>query len=108
LIGAGSMKAELLREHIKTAVKLLINLLELIFLLLRQDASQLLKVSIEEGVKNIFTSAGNPKKFIKEIEENNITAVHVVSSLNRQRKLRMQVMMQLLVKELKQEVIMEC
>jgi enoyl-[acyl-carrier protein] reductase II len=86
LIGAGSMKAELLREHIKDCRKATAAPFGVNIPLLREDASQLLRVVIEEDVKIVFTSAGNPKKFIDQIKSHNIIAVHVVSSLKQAKK----------------------
>jgi enoyl-[acyl-carrier protein] reductase II len=86
LIGAGSMKAELLREHIKDCRSATSRPFGVNIPLLREDASQLLKVVIQEEVKIVFTSAGNPNKFIEEIKNNNITAIHVVSSLKQAKK----------------------
>jgi enoyl-[acyl-carrier protein] reductase II len=86
LIGAGSMKAELLREHIKDCRKATDKSFGVNIPLLREDASQLLKVTIEEGVKIVFTSAGNPKKFIDEMKKNDITSVHVIASIKQARK----------------------
>jgi enoyl-[acyl-carrier protein] reductase II len=81
LIGSGSMKPELLREHIRDCRNATSRAFGVNVPLLREDASQLIRVCIDEEVKIIFTSAGNPKKFIDELKKNNITAVHVVSSL---------------------------
>lgn len=81
LIGSGSMKPDLLREHIikcKSATRFPfgVNIPQL-----RGDASELIQVTIDEGVKIVFTSAGNPSKYIDILKKNNIIVVHVVSSL---------------------------
>ena len=81
LIGAGSMKPELLAEHIskcKVATKFPfgVNLP-----LLRGDAEDLLNVIINENVKIVFSSAGNPAKFIDVIKKNDIKVIHVVPSV---------------------------
>jgi enoyl-[acyl-carrier protein] reductase II len=86
LIGSGSMKAELLREHIKDCTRATKHPFGVNIPLLREDAHNLLNVVIEEGVKIVFTSAGNPAKYIKEIKSNDITAVHVISSLKQAKK----------------------
>lgn len=86
LIGAGSMKPELLKEHI---VKLGNHFREkgitkpfgVNIPLLRGDAKELVKVVIETGVKIVFTSAGHPKVFAGELKANGITLVHVVPSV---------------------------
>lgn len=81
LIGAGSMKPDLLIEHIrkcKTATKkpFGVNLP-----LLREDIEDLIKVVINENIKIVFTSAGHPGKFIDHFKTENIAVVHVVSSI---------------------------
>ncbi|NJD23578.1 MAG: nitronate monooxygenase [Melioribacter sp.] len=81
LIGSGSMKADLLREHIQkcraaTDKPFCVNVP-----LLRRDAADLIRVVIEENVKIVFSSAGHPGKFIDELKKNNISVVHVVPSL---------------------------
>lgn len=81
LIGSGSMKPDLLREHIHkcklaTQFPFGVNIPQL-----REDASELIKVSIEENVKIVFTSAGSPAKYIDILKKNDIKVVHVVSSL---------------------------
>lgn len=81
ILGAGSMKAELLREHIKDSFKATDKPFGVNIPLLREDASSLVHVVIEEKVKIVFTSAGNPSKFIDELKKNNITVVHVVPSV---------------------------
>jgi enoyl-[acyl-carrier protein] reductase II len=86
LIGSGSMKTELLREHI-TKLRSYFNEkgikkpFGVNIPLLRGDASELIKTVIEGNVKIIFTSAGNPKVFAKELIENGVTFVHVVASV---------------------------
>jgi len=81
LIGAGSMKPELLREHIKNCKNATDKPFGVNIPLLRSDAEDLVKVTIEENVKTVFTSAGHPGKFIDILKKNNIIVVHVVPSL---------------------------
>jgi enoyl-[acyl-carrier protein] reductase II len=80
LLGAGSMTPELLREHItkcKAATKAPFGVnIPLIY----QEIDGIMKVVIEEGVKVVFSSAGNPKTWTKTLKDNGITVVHVVSS----------------------------
>src|SRR5258708_38184383 len=62
LIGAGSMKSELLREHIRNAKATEVaDTIGVNIPLIRGDVEALIETAIEEGVKIIFTSAGNPK-----------------------------------------------
>ncbi len=81
LIGAGSMKPEILKEHIHKCKRATTNSFGINLPLLRKDSDELVKVIIEEGVKIVFSSAGNPAKFINVFKENNIIVVHVVSNL---------------------------
>ena len=80
LIGAGSMNPDLLREHIikcKAATKYPfgVNLP-----LLYSGIDKLIEVVIEEGVKIVFTSAGNPATWTTHLKSHGLTVVHVVSS----------------------------
>ncbi len=81
LIGAGSMKPDLLREHIRKSKVATSNSFGVNIPLLRLDSEELINVVIEEEVKIVFTSAGNPAKFIEVLKEHNIIVVHVVSNL---------------------------
>jgi enoyl-[acyl-carrier protein] reductase II len=81
LIGSGSMKAELLREHIQKCKAATNNSFGVNIPLLRRDAEELVQVIIEEGVKIVFSSAGHPGKFINKLKENGITVVHVIPSV---------------------------
>jgi len=81
LIGAGSMKPGLLKEHIRKCKSATSKPFGVNIPLLRGDADQLVNTVIEEGVKIVFSSAGNPAKFIELLKENDITVVHVVPSL---------------------------
>jgi len=81
LIGAGSMKPELLREHIRKCRNTTDKPFGVNIPLLRSDAEDLVNVTIKENVKIVFTSAGHPGKFIDILKKNNIIVVHVVPSL---------------------------
>lgn len=81
LIGAGSMKPELLREHIQKCRAATSKSFGVNLPLLRGDANELLNVIIEEGVKIVFTSAGHPGKFIEQLKKNEIKVIHVVSNV---------------------------
>lgn len=81
LIGAGSMKPELLREHIKKCKAATTKSFGVNIPLMREDASKLIDVVVEENVKIVFSSAGNPAKFIDILKKNNIIVVHVVPSV---------------------------
>lgn len=81
VIGAGSMYPEVLRAHIKkckaaTSLPFAVNVP-----MLYPDIETLMAIIVEEGVKIVFTSAGNPKVWTKWLQDKGITVVHVVSSL---------------------------
>ncbi len=86
LIGAGSMKPELLKEHIGKLRKYFeeknidkpfgVNVP-----LIRGDVKELIKTVIHEKINIVFTSAGNPKVFAKELKDNGISLVHVIASV---------------------------
>lgn len=81
LIGAGSMKPELLKEHIQKCRAATSKPFGVNIPLLREDASELVRTVIEEEVKIVFSSAGHPGKFIDELKKNGISVTHVVPSL---------------------------
>ena len=81
LIGSGSMKPELLREHIQKCKTATSKPFGVNIPLLRRDADELVKVTFEEGVKIVFSSAGHPGKFIKQLKDNDIKVVHVIPSV---------------------------
>ena len=80
LIGAGSMYPEILREHIQKCQKATSRPFGVNVPMLYPNVEEILKIIVEEGVKIVFTSAGNPKTWTSYLKENGITVVHVVSS----------------------------
>jgi enoyl-[acyl-carrier protein] reductase II len=78
LIGAGSMNPEVLREHIQKCKTLTDKPFGVNLPLLMGDAAEKIKIIIEEGVKIVFTSAGNPKTWTPYLKENGLTVVHIV------------------------------
>ncbi|MCX8010430.1 MAG: nitronate monooxygenase [Ignavibacteria bacterium] len=81
LIGSGSMKPELLREHIQKTKQETQNSFGVNIPLLRGDAQELIQVCIEEDVKIVFTSAGHPGKYIDKLKSHGIIVCHVVPSV---------------------------
>ena len=81
LIGAGSMKPELLKEHLEKCKKAIGKPFGVNIPLLRKDAEDLIKTCLDEGIRIFFTSAGNPKTFTTLLKENSCTVVHVVANL---------------------------
>src|SRR5688572_6452225 len=80
LIGAGSMYPEVLREHIQKCQKATDKPFGVNVPMLYPDIAEIMKIIVEEGVKIVFTSAGNPKTWTAFLKEKGITVVHVVSS----------------------------
>lgn len=81
LIGAGSMKPELLREHIRKVKAATSKPWGVNLPLGRGDVEELLAVMVEEGVKIIFTSSGNPALFAPRLKEKGMVVVHVVAAV---------------------------
>ncbi|WP_422859405.1 NAD(P)H-dependent flavin oxidoreductase [Flagellimonas sp. S174] len=81
IIGAGSMYPEVLDEHIKKCQKATDKPFGVNVPMLYPDLDQLMQIIIENGVKIVFTSAGNPKNWTSFLKEKGITVVHVVSSV---------------------------
>lgn len=81
LIGAGSMYPDVLREHIQKCKKATDKPFGVNIPLFYPDLQEILQIIIEEKVKIVFTSAGNPKLYTSFLKENGITVVHVVSSV---------------------------
>jgi enoyl-[acyl-carrier protein] reductase II len=80
LIGAGSMYPEVLREHIQKCKKATDKPFGVNIPMLYPNLEEIIKIIIEEGVKIVFTSAGNPNTWTSLLKQNGIIVVHVVSS----------------------------
>ncbi|MDG1729108.1 MAG: nitronate monooxygenase [Algibacter sp.] len=81
LIGAGSMYPEVLREHIQKCTKATDKPFGVNVPMLYPNIQEIMDIIEEEGVKIVFTSAGNPKTWTSWLKERGITVVHVVSSV---------------------------
>lgn len=81
LIGSGSMYPEVLRTHIKKCQQATDKPFGVNVPLLYPNIEEHIKIIIEEGVKIVFTSAGNPKTWTKHLKDQGITVVHVVSNV---------------------------
>lgn len=81
LIGSGSMYPEVLREHIRKCKAATGRPFGVNVPLLYPDIEQLMKVIIEEEVKIVFTSAGNPRTWTSTLKNEGIKVAHVVSSV---------------------------
>ena len=80
IIGSGSMYPEVLREHIQKCKAATTKPFAVNVPLLYPDIDKHIAIIIEEGVKIVFTSAGNPKTWTSILKEKGITVVHVISS----------------------------
>ena len=81
LIGAGSMYPEVLREHIQKCKKATNKPFGVNVPMLYPNIQEIMDIIVEEDVKIVFTSAGNPKTWTEWLQNKGITVVHVVSSL---------------------------
>ena len=81
LIGAGSMYPEVLRKHIQKCKKATNKPFGVNVPMLYPQVDELMDIIIEEDVKIVFTSAGNPKTWTSFLKNKEITVVHVVSSV---------------------------
>ncbi len=86
VIGAGSMYPEVLREHIQKCKSATNKPFAVNVPMLYPDIKELMDIIIEQGVKIVFTSAGNPKTWTSNLKNNGITVVHVVSSVKYSQK----------------------
>lgn len=80
LIGAGSMYPEVLREHIQKCKTATDKPFGVNVPMLYPNIEEIINIIVEEGVKIVFTSAGNPKTWTSFLKEKEIIVVHVVSS----------------------------
>jgi len=81
LIGAGSMYPDVLLEHIQKCKKATDKPFGVNVPMLYPNIEDILKIIVDEKVKIVFTSAGNPKTWTSYLKEKGIVVVHVVSSL---------------------------
>jgi enoyl-[acyl-carrier protein] reductase II len=81
LIGAGSMYPEVFREHILKCKKATEKPFGVNLPMLYPQIDELINIILEEDIKIVFTSAGNPKKYTQFFQEKGITVVHVVPGL---------------------------
>ena len=80
LIGAGSMHPEVLREHIRKCQAATDKPFGVNVPLMYPEIDALMNILVEEHVKIVFTSAGNPKTWTGFLKEHGIKVAHVVSS----------------------------
>lgn len=81
IIGSGSMYPDVLRAHIQKCKQATDKPFAVNVPMLYPQIEDHINIIIEEGVKIVFTSAGNPKTWTKHLKDHGITVVHVVSSV---------------------------
>ncbi len=81
ILGAGSMYPDILREHIVKCKKATDKPFGVNVPMLYPNLEEIIQIIIEEDVKIVFTSAGNPKTYTQHLKNHGITVVHVVSSV---------------------------
>lgn len=80
LIGAGSMYPEVFYEHVTKCKKATDKPFGVNIPLLYPHSDEIVKIAIDEGIKIVFTSAGNPKKYTERLKSEGITVVHVIAN----------------------------
>lgn len=81
LIGSGSMYPDVLRSHIRKCRAATGKPFGVNVPLLYPQTDDHIAIILEEGVKIVFTSAGNPRKYTSHLKEHGVTVVHVVANL---------------------------
>ena len=81
LIGGGSMKPDIFREHIQKCKAATDKPFGVNIPLLYPYSEEQVKIVVEEKVPVVFTSAGNPKKYTAYLKEHGVTVVHVTANL---------------------------
>jgi len=86
LIGSGSMYPDILREHIRKCKAATDKPFGVNLPLIYPQAADHINVILEEGVKIVFTSAGNPAKYTSFFKDKGLTVVHVIANTKFARK----------------------
>ena len=80
LLGAGSMSPDVLRDHLRKCKLATSRPFGVNVPLLYRDIDQVFEILVKEGVKIVFTSAGDPSKWTSYLKTNGITVVHVIAN----------------------------
>jgi enoyl-[acyl-carrier protein] reductase II len=80
LIGAGSMYPDVLRENIQKCKQATDKPFGVNVPMLYPNLDEVIQIILEEGVKIVFTSAGNPKTYTETLQKEGLKVAHVVSS----------------------------
>ncbi|MBG6236559.1 enoyl-[acyl-carrier protein] reductase II [Pedobacter sp. CAN_A7] len=80
IIGAGSMYPEVLRDHIRKCKAATDKPFGVNVPLMYPQVKEIMDILVEEGVKIVFTSAGNPATWTSFLKEHQMTVVHVIAN----------------------------
>lgn len=80
LIGAGSMYPDILRENIQKCKAATDKPFGVNVPMLYPNIEEIIQIILEEEIKIVFTSAGNPKTYTETLQKEGIKVAHVVSS----------------------------
>jgi enoyl-[acyl-carrier protein] reductase II len=86
LIGGGSMYPEIFRQHIRKAKQATSKPFGVNLPLIYPQVEEMIHIVIEEGVKVVFTSAGNPAKYTSFFKERGLKVAHVIANVKFARK----------------------
>lgn len=86
IIAASGLEGNKLRQEIRRARSLTNKPFGVNIPIYRPNALEALEIAIEEGIKTITTSAGDPNKIIKRVKEANLKILHVVSTVDMAKK----------------------
>jgi enoyl-[acyl-carrier protein] reductase II len=86
LIGSGSMYPDVLRSHVQKCKHATSKPFGVNLPLIYPNMDEIVRIVIEEGVKIVFTSAGNPKKWTSHFQEHGIKVAHVIANVKFARK----------------------
>ncbi|MDV3537668.1 nitronate monooxygenase [Elizabethkingia anophelis] len=81
LIGAGSMYPDILKENIIKCKAATDKPFGVNIPMLYPNLDEIIKIILEEKIKIVFTSAGNPKTYTEILKKEGIKVAHVVSSV---------------------------
>ncbi|MBG60843.1 MAG: nitronate monooxygenase [Peredibacter sp.] len=80
VIGAGSMKPDLLRHHIQKAKSISDKALAVNLPIMYPGCPEQIEVALEEGIRIFITSAGSPKKYTQFLKDKGCVVIHVTST----------------------------
>lgn len=86
LIGAGSMYPEILKTHIRKTKENTNKPFGVNLPLIYPQVEDMINIILEENIKIVFTSAGNPKKYTSFFKEHGIKVAHVIANVKFARK----------------------